>query len=546
MREWILIWKSSIWILIICGFGINGLFAQTDTESSAGVRVAWDYSSLQQLALRGGYPRVVGLKSGKLIAVYENYQGDIHLKSSMDAGKSWSDPQNVFQSFQVSGESAGKRVKVAMSNPEIIELTDGRLLLACNYRPQSNGVAPFSIAVRVSDDAGHSWSKPKVLFEGGKDFKDGCWEPSFLQLPWGEVQLYFANESPYRQSDEQEISVFKSLDNGQSWQGPTMVSFRAGKRDGMPVAALGGEHIYLAIEDNKIGEFKPYIIHNSVADNWKKPVRGNDLDRWYALDSLQADSIYMGAPYLLRLPAGEYLLSYQTNKNRSKDWEKSTMEVRIGDRQARGFRRPTRPFPIPYKGEGKWNSLTLLPNGKVAALSSAKFDQEQTAPWMIEGYLLPEQINLMSRQDSAFLFVGSVSKNRLQAWVKRVDEKIKIRAKLIPESSSEFRSAQGFYLYFSNQGEEDKPLRVHVEKQKKIRWEVFDGDRWEQQQGRADVEVTWESNSEELHLAIPVEQGKELRIGLSLSYQNGDTKVKEETLVHMDPRDPKTWILLKF
>ena len=39
----------------------------------------------------------------------------------------------------------------------------------------------------------------------GAEARDGCWEPAMAQLPDGEVQLFFANESPYRQSSEQEL-----------------------------------------------------------------------------------------------------------------------------------------------------------------------------------------------------------------------------------------------------------------------------------------------------------------------------------------------------
>lgn len=539
------VWKNSLWIVLIYGLAIQGLFGQTGTVAPTGIRVAWDYSSLQQLAPQGGYPRVLRLNGGQLLAVYEDYQGDIHLKSSADTGNSWSDPQTVFQAFHVKQESAGERVQVRMSNPELIALNDGRLLLACNYRPTRNGVAPFSIALRVSDDSGKTWSTPEVLYQAGADFKDGCWEPSFLQLPSGEVQLYFANESPYRDSDEQEISVIRSLDNGETWQGPARVSFREGKRDGMPVAVASDEHIYLAIEDNKVGEFKPYIIRSPMANSWQKAVKGDHSDRWYALDSLQADSVYMGAPYLLGLPGGQYLLSYQTNRNRSGDWEKSIMEVRVAGPGARGFSRTTRPFAIPLPGEGKWNSLSLLSDGKVAALSSVKFDQEKVAPWMIEGYLLPDVIDLADPQDSAYLFVGSRSENRLQTWINRVDGKIEMRTILTTEAGEDFQSAQGFCVYFS--GDVEQPFRLRVETPNTFHWEALEASGWVKQQAAPNgAAVIWQESRNELVLRLPFENSGQGRIGLSLDYKTRDAVVKEEPLVHMDPNDPQTWILLKY
>src|SRR5690606_9093980 len=134
-----------------------------------------------------------------------------------------------------------------------------------------DNIAPFSIAIKRLEN-GQNWSETEILYEGGKKFIDGCWEPSFLALPSGEVHLYFANESPYRETEEQQISVLKSNDDGETWSGPQMASYRQGRRDGMPVATYIDDKIYLAIEDNKIGEFKPYIIQTSTQNSWENPI----------------------------------------------------------------------------------------------------------------------------------------------------------------------------------------------------------------------------------------------------------------------------------
>lgn len=75
----------------------------------------------------------------------------------------------------------------------------------------------------------------RTLCQAGHEFANGCWEPSAVLLPSGEIQLFFANEGPYTHSDEQEISLLRSYDNGYSWSHhPETVSFRSGRRDGMP------------------------------------------------------------------------------------------------------------------------------------------------------------------------------------------------------------------------------------------------------------------------------------------------------------------------
>src|SRR5690606_30518015 len=155
---------------------------------------------------------------------------------------------------------------------------------------------------------------------------------AFLQLPDGTLQVYFANEKPYTATDEQEISVLVSVDNGYTWSSEAQtVSFRPGRRDGMPVPLVVGDEILVAIEDNKVGQFKPYIVRTSIADNWKVPVGAESPMREYALRDSLPEEVYAGAPYLARLATGEVLLAYQTTKDRSADWEKSIMEVAIGD-----------------------------------------------------------------------------------------------------------------------------------------------------------------------------------------------------------------------
>ena len=72
-------------------------------------------------------------------------------------------------------------------------------------------------------------------------------------------------------------------------------------------------------------------------------------NRAMALGEPVEDWIYMGAPYLGVLPTGETLLSYQVDDIRHDDQlgdrlPYSTMEVAIGDKNARNFVRRTRPF----------------------------------------------------------------------------------------------------------------------------------------------------------------------------------------------------------
>ncbi len=243
-----------------------------------------------------------------------------------------------------------------------------------------------------------SWTKPVEVYKAGYEFKNGCWEPAQIQLPSGEIQLYIANEGPYTQSNEQEITIFRSIDQGSTWTTGETVSFRSGHRDGMPVPLLlkNKQEIIVAIEDNGIGgkEFKPAIIRTSAVNSWSNaPVLSADVAREYAMDKSAAitDTKYAGAPYIRQLPSGEVILSYQGNELRKDfQWDRSDMIVSIGSSEGRNFNRKSTPFYISDPAKtALWNSLCVENDSTVIALSSTNA-YGKTAVWMIKGHILPE------------------------------------------------------------------------------------------------------------------------------------------------------------
>lgn len=350
--------------------------------------IEWDNTSLICIAEEGGYPRLIKLVDESLLAVYENRRGDVVIKKSFDNGSTWSDPVVSFEAFNFTDTKTGEETRVNIANPEIIQLPDGDLLLAVNLRPRIEGIYPFSIALKRSSDNGATWSDADILFQAAELFRDGCWEPSFLLLPDGTIQIYFANEYPYQESDEQEISVLTSADNGFVWDSqPKKVSFRQNHRDGMPVGVHDGESVYVVIEDNVSGQFKPWIIRSSIKNSWEYPILSDSPGRYSALKKSLPDTVYAGAPYIIRTDSGIYLISYQTTENRSSNWELSTMEVVISDKPY-DFRNSTQPFDVPLNKEAKWNSLSDLGNNTIAALGSTNFNSEKTGVWMIKGKIV--------------------------------------------------------------------------------------------------------------------------------------------------------------
>lgn len=364
----------------------------TQSPPVSGSRIAWDYTTLKQISPAGsgtgynGYARVIQLNNKSLLCVYES-GGNIVAVKSKDTGASWTAPVII----------AAKEEGINMAVPDILQLQDKSILVAYNPRPfDIDPSRRFAIRTKKSYDLGLTWKDERVLYEAGYRFHNGCWEPSAIQLPDGEIQLFFANEGIYTSSKEQNISLLRSNDGGLTWtEKPEIVSFRAGSRDGMPIPLLlqDKNELIVAIEDNGYFNFKPYTIRSTVENDWSTIVSGGSDRRSYALEYKINDKEYAGAPYLDQLSTGETILSYQGTEGRpSNNLGNADMKVTIGSDEGYNFNRKTAPFIIPGNKSCLWNSIGVFEGDTIIALTStnAYSHNGSTDVWMIKGYLIPE------------------------------------------------------------------------------------------------------------------------------------------------------------
>jgi hypothetical protein len=335
--------------------------------------ISWNAKAAVRIS-EGTYGRIIRLKNRALLCCYES-RGCSYVKRSTDEGHIWSEATLV---REMTGSNA--------ANPELLQLKSGRLWLFYNGRPR-DGRQKFIIGACSSDDNGATWTlREKPIFEAGTEAGVGCWEPAALQLPSGEIQLFFANELPFPENDDQEISLMRSRDNGDTWGAAQRVCYRAGHRDGMPVPLLLKDRrtIALSIEDNGLlpgNILQPAVVSSPRKAGWKESIDGNSPRRWSA--PALPRGVYGGAPYLVKLPSGETLLSCQSTEGNRKEPQ---MVVYIGDAGARHFGQKSIPFELPDNVGGLWNSLFVKNDDTITAVTATTIDG-QRGLWAIDGHI---------------------------------------------------------------------------------------------------------------------------------------------------------------
>ena len=383
---------------------VLGLSALCGAARERRSRIAWDVPTCVRLFAHGNYSRMIETRSGELIAVTDG--GGVWLARSCDGGRTWSEQRLVVPNTPTHD----------MAVPDLMECRDGSLLLCYNPRAAHDNADParrFGIRVRRSEDGGRTWSDEIFVHDAGHRFGDGCWDPSAVQLPDGEIRLFFADEGEFPRSDEQSIGMCRSRDGGRTWSAAERAAFRPGFRDGMPVPGLLEERrrVLVAIEDNgyshHMNHFQPTVLRMP----WRRcrtAIGARSRRRTYPFVRRMEAAATAGAPYLRRAATGEWLLSWQGNAGRRqplladgfKPGEVGAlrMQVAMGDRSGRNFGCVSAPFdgfarPGADPAErlhdyyGNWNALCATRDGGVWALSATdRFGSH--ACMAVKGWLL--------------------------------------------------------------------------------------------------------------------------------------------------------------
>ena len=372
---------KTIFITALCAGGCSGPGGPPAAECD--VRIAWDRGTFQEMTSvpvenKGyteqelHYPRIKALSDGTLLMTFMNdhFGWDAFVRHSEDGGRTWSDAQMVRQRFDA--RSSAGADQMVFVNPDFIELQDGRILLAYQWRYKKgyNDIAHTNencgVEIMFSDDKGRTFSEPRNIYTGR------CWEPAMLQLPSGEIQMYITDSNETLNGVSQPCTILiRSFDGGRTWQGKESCSYRDGEiisrtfderctADGMPSGVWLDDDYGIAVPlEVCSGKYKmdqtPVVVRTDAATNWHsdQSIRSGGGPEYPWKKQLNKDFVGFG-PYSTKLPTGEMVvLTNGVYKNVQGMW------VFIGDKRADNFRFATSPFV------GHWGSIDYIGNDRV-------------------------------------------------------------------------------------------------------------------------------------------------------------------------------------
>ena len=346
----------------------------TPEGTSATPWVEWDRASERIVSAANdpgaAYPRAKQLSDGEILLAYHHdggvgdYGAGVTLRKSRDGGATW------YQTLEI--ERPAERGFWGFSNPDFIELGNGHLMLVSAARGKAGrSSADWFVAegrhsglrLRFSDNYGATWGAPRMIAAG----RGRVWEPSIVRLPGGEIEIFYANESPDLEAEgsSQCIESIRSLDGGQTWTTPSIVSEDPGCRNGMPAAlALSNGHVVCGQE----------VVGRATSPWIADTVHGETQD--YHLAQNQYD--FGAAPFLAHAPDGSTLLAFHSQllqapafKHLPMAWMFSQIYVQRGDAEAGNFGPASCPWPKIEQGTGAFfPSLMVMNGGTLVAMAS--------------------------------------------------------------------------------------------------------------------------------------------------------------------------------
>ena len=328
--------------------------------------INWDYENPQFL-VAGAYPRLIGYKTN-VLCFYEN-NGIINmLKGDRDA-KEWGEPTEV-----------ARYKDGAAITPGALVLKNGDIICFYVESPLEDFKDYFRIMMTKSKDEGKSWSEPVKLFQAGNNFKAGCWEPSACQVKNGNIYLFFSNELPYGDTNQQEVTMLTSKDNGDKWSAPVKLFFKPTRRIGAPgVMTLDDDKGMLLVvdngpEENTLEKQKPVMLFSTVEDQWERPLTKEAETFWDPFIRPLENETYAASPSISRLSTGETLMSLSYKDSERKE---PGIAVFLGDKNGKFFTNKSEAFQLPSDVKAHWSSIFVLGGDRIVVAATTKIKDKE-------------------------------------------------------------------------------------------------------------------------------------------------------------------------
>lgn len=340
--------------------------------------VEWDKEKgLRNLTpenLQVEYPRMCRIDENKLLLTYHGGTSDhwqnSYLKKSYDNGKTWTDAVEIYTINNAFHGCNYHRI----CNPEMTRLANGWVILTvvANGNPEGNDNS--KVLACLSKDGGETWGDPIIVGRGR------TWEPQVIQMPNGELELLVSSEAYWwdNQRDNlfQEILSTRSTDNGETWTTYKRASYKPGARDGMPVSVLmQGNKGVLFVEESVNGGIPPSLQHRGLDEEWDTSDWDGVQDEQRWLTNINSGA---GAPHMIQLPTGEFLIMAHTNQTGSV-WQTNRPQVIMADNTGHNFKYSRLPLAgtdlLPTQTGAYYNSFFLYDDDTVWMLiTRAQYD----------------------------------------------------------------------------------------------------------------------------------------------------------------------------
>ena len=331
------------------------------------------------------YPRIKRLSSGKYILFFQDGRwGPNVYYTRSDDGINWDKPTFLFKSHLTSNKMYQRNYATC----DAIELKNGDILVAAIFHgvkmeggssaPNRFNMNEKGIVTKYSTDGGNTWSEQEIVYQGR------VWEPSFLQLPDGTVQMYLTHSGPkdaiYRDKMGGDVSsgvaMLTSKDNGRTWDPKPLtypyVATRIAQQkiyvnpngvqiltDQMPVAILlhDNETIVMAVESmrkDKSGHSTSIIRSHDFFATVLEENEDGPADR--------SNFVRSGSgPYIAQFPSGEIALSMMAS---------GKMNIYLGNETGTQFYYDRTYSPLVYGKVGMWGDLFVTSSHTLMSTSS--------------------------------------------------------------------------------------------------------------------------------------------------------------------------------